>query len=68
MLGECCVEFGNIALSSSEDNTGRSLIVNGVFPSESSSLEFIGNVFDFCGQSGKSAEHRQHEANGMFRR
>ena len=34
----------------------------------SPTLEFIGNVFDLCGHSGRSAEHRQHKANGVFRR
>ena len=34
----------------------------------SPSLELIGNVFDLCGHSGKSAEHRQHKANGVFHR
>ena len=78
MLSECGVEFGNIGLevalgkktlwSSSVDNTGRSLIVSGVSLSWSSSLEFSGHVFDFCGHIGKSAEHRQHKANGVFRR
>ena len=43
-------------------------MVNGVSLSWSSSLEFIGNVFDLCGHSSKSAEHRQHKANGVFRR
>ena len=31
-------------------------------------VEFIGGVFDFCGHSSKSAEHRQHMTNGVFRR
>ena len=41
---------------------------NGVSLPCSPSLEVIGNVFDLCWQSGKSAEHRQHKANGVFRR
>ena len=74
MIGECCAEFGKIGLevaldkitfwSSSVDCTGRS----GVSLPWSASLEFIGNVFDLCGHSGNSAEHRQHKANGVFRR
>ena len=76
MISECCVELGNVRLEvalhnktfwpSSEDNTGRTLVVNGVSLPWSPTLEFIGKVFDLCGH--KSAEHRQHKANGVFRR
>ena len=52
-------EFGKIGLEVA--------LVNCVSLPWSPSLEFIGNVFDFCGHSGKSAEHRQHEANGVIR-
>ena len=67
MIGECCAEFGKIGLevvldkktfwSSSVDCTGRSLVVNGVSLPWSRSLEFLGNVFDLCGHSGKSARN-----------
>ena len=43
-------------------------MVNGVSLPWSPLLEFIGNVIDLCGRSGESAEHRQHKANGLFRR
>ena len=59
MISECCVEFGNIGLevaldkktfwSSFVDNTGRSLIVNGVSLPWFSLLDFVGHVFDLCG-------------------
>ena len=78
MLCECCVEFGNIGLEvapdkktfwfSSKNSSGHSLLVNGVSLPWSLSLEFIGSVFDLGRHSGKSAEHRQLKANGVFRR
>ena len=78
MLCEHCVEFGNIGLevaldkktfwSSSVNSSGHFLLVNGVSLPWAPSLEIIGSVFDFGGHSGKSAEHRQLKANGVFRR
>ena len=49
------------------NSSGHSLLVNGVSLPWSPSIEFVGSVFDLTGHSGKSAEHRQLKANGVFR-
>ena len=78
MLCDCCAEFGKIGLevaldkktfwTSSMKSAGHSLLVNGVSLPWSPTIEFIGCLFDLTGHSGKSAEHRQFKANGVFRR